>query len=268
MPFSNNSLTHTPLARPRRGRHNAGNDSKRRFDVFLAPYFTQQGQQIFINAEQASAFAKDIAGDFNPIHDVDSKRFCVPGDLLFAIVLQHYGLSRQMSVKFSGMVGADTALVLPTQDQGTIDIQDTAGKDYLHVEHAGETSHDQALIEAFTRQYVAFSGQNFPFIMVPMMEKAGVMFNPKRPLVIYERMAFTLHRVDISNPTLALADTQLTVNGRRGEAEFKFIIDADGETVGTGTKHLIISSLQPYDGAAMDEVIQNFNAAKAHYLNR
>lgn len=236
--------------------------------MFLAPYFTQQGSQVLINAEQASAFAKDIAGDFNPIHDVDSKRFCVPGDLLFAIVLQHYGLSRKMSVKFSGMVGADTALILPSHDDGNINIQDTAGKDYLHIEHAGETSHDQALIEAFTRQYVAFSGQNFPFIMVPMMEKAGVMFNPKRPLVIYERMAFELDRLDIAAPTLALADTKISVNGRRGDAEFTFVIEADGKTVGTGTKHLIISSLQPYDGAAMDEVIHNFNAAKDRYLNR
>jgi hypothetical protein len=48
--------------------------------MFLSPYFTKQDQSVFISAQQASDFAKKIAGDFNPIHDVGAKRFCVPGD--------------------------------------------------------------------------------------------------------------------------------------------------------------------------------------------
>ncbi|MFY0665173.1 MAG: DUF3581 domain-containing protein [Natronospirillum sp.] len=236
--------------------------------MFLDPYFEQQNQQIVISAEQASAFAKDVAGDFNPIHNVDSKRFCVPGDLLFAVVLSHYGLSQSMSVRFSGMVGADVPLILPSQDTGTIDILDTAGKAYLHVEHAGDTSHDAAQIEAFTREYVSFSGQNFPFIMVPMMDAKGVMFNPKRPLVIYESMAFELSSIDFQAPKLELAGTELTINGRRGDAEFRFNITAQGKTVGTGIKNLIISGLQPFNGEEMDAVIHDFNAAKDAYLKR
>ncbi|WLD56710.1 DUF3581 domain-containing protein [Salinispirillum sp. LH 10-3-1] len=236
--------------------------------MFLDPYFEQQNQQIVISAAQASAFAKDVAGDFNPIHNVDSKRFCVPGDLLFALVLSHYGLSQSMSVRFSGMVGANVPLMLPTQDTGTIDILDDTGKAYLHVEHSGDTSRDATQIEAFTRQYVSFSGQNFPFIMVPMMDAKGVMFNPKRPLVIYESMAFELNNVDFKAPVLELAGTELTVNGRRGDAEFRFNITENGTTVGTGTKRLIISGLQPFNREEMDAVIHDFNAAKDAYLNR
>ena len=79
--------------------------------MFLNPsHSCQSNTQIIISAEQGSSFAKAVSNDFNPIHDADSKRFCVPGDLLFALVLQRYGLSQEMSFNFSGMVSADTDL--------------------------------------------------------------------------------------------------------------------------------------------------------------
>ncbi|MGL5048946.1 MAG: DUF3581 family protein, partial [Shewanella sp.] len=68
--------------------------------MFLAPYFLKQNQAISVSAQQASDFAKKIAQDFNPIHDVGAKRFCVPGDLLFALVLTQYGLSQSMKFGF------------------------------------------------------------------------------------------------------------------------------------------------------------------------
>lgn len=230
--------------------------------VFLDPYHAKQDGYILISAEQGNAFAKDIAGDFNPIHNPDAKRFCVPGDLLFALVLNRYGLSEKMSVRFSGMVGANVPLVFPEIDEGVIDITDTSGKAYLHLEHSGRTSQDPALIERLTRNYVAFSGQNFPFIMVPLLEKHQVMFNPKRPLVIYESMAFELERLDIANPGLELANTSLDVRGKRGDALFQFNIVVDGDVVGTGTKKLIVSGLQPYDPALMEGVVEEFNQLK------
>lgn len=233
--------------------------------MFLDPYYTQQDGYILISAEQGSAFATDIAGDFNPIHNANAKRFCVPGDLLFALVLNRYGLSEKMSVRFSGMVGANVPLVFPRVDEGVIDIKDTNGKDYLHLEHSGRTSQDPALIEAMTRNYVSFSGQNFPFIMVPLLEKHQVMFNPRRPLVIYESMAFELETLDIENPGLELADTSLDVKGKRGDALFRFNIVADGEVVGTGTKKLIVSGLQPYDPDLMAGVVEQFRMLKAEH---
>ena len=233
--------------------------------MFLDPFHTRQDGHILISAEQASAFAKDIAGDFNPIHNPDARRFCVPGDLLFALVLNRYGLSEKMSVRFSGMVGANVPLVFPKVDEGVIDIKDTAGKAYLHLEHSGETSQDTDLVECLTRAYVAFSGHNFPFIMVPLMEKHQVMFNPKRPMVIYESMAFELDSLDIQQPTLELADTTLDVKGKRGDALFRFNIMANGQLVGTGTKKLIVSGLMPYDPEAMAALVEEFNRLKAEH---
>jgi len=65
---------------------------------FLSDFYSAlQGDQISVSAEQGNNFAKFIADDFNPIHDTQSKRFCVPGDLLFAIALERYGLHESMS---------------------------------------------------------------------------------------------------------------------------------------------------------------------------
>ncbi|MGM8892055.1 DUF3581 family protein, partial [Psychrobacter sp. 1Y1] len=73
--------------------------------MFLSSYFKKENQSVSITPQQASDFAKIVAQDFNPIHDVAAKRFCVPGDLLFALVLNEYGLSQKMTFNFAGMVG-------------------------------------------------------------------------------------------------------------------------------------------------------------------
>jgi len=79
----------------------------------IASYFNVTDQGLSFSAEQASLFAKGVAGDFNPIHDVDNKRFCVPGDLLFAVLLNRYGCRAQTSVQFSGMLTQNASLALP-----------------------------------------------------------------------------------------------------------------------------------------------------------
>lgn len=230
--------------------------------MFLDPYFTTRNDRVVISAEQGNDFAKRIAQDFNPIHDTDSRRFCVPGDLLFSLALNTYGLSRKMSVRFAGMVDAEKPLIFPKHDEGVIDIKDDDGKTYMHVEHSGETLHDPAVLEQFSREYVKFSGQNFPFIMVPLMKEYQVMFNPKRPFVIYERMAFELDSLQVREPTLELADRTMDIKGRRGDIHFRFNVMSDGEVVGSGTKTLIVSGLQPYDDEVMKGFIDKFYAAK------
>lgn len=235
--------------------------------MFLDSFYSVENGQILISAQQASRFAKEVAGDFNPIHDPDAKRFCVPGDLLFALTLNKYGLSQNMSVTFSGMVGRDKALILPEKDTGVIEIKDEAGKVYTQVEHSGETSNDPSVVEAIIRNYVAFSGHNFPFILVPLMEKHQVMFNPKRPLVIYESMSFELEHLNLVNPELELVETTLEASGKRGDAHFLFAIKDNGVVVGRGDKKLIVSGLMPYDSEMMDSMVEEFNQLKANYVS-
>ena len=72
--------------------------------VDISEYCSIDGSALSFSREQASHFAKQIAGDFNPIHNVDYKRFCVPGDLLFAVMLSQFGVSPETKVSFDGMV--------------------------------------------------------------------------------------------------------------------------------------------------------------------
>ena len=107
---------------------------------------------VQISAQQASSFAKDISGDFNPIHDPGNKSYCVPGDLLFALILAKYGLSRRMRFTFTGMVRDGAELRFPDPPGDQFAITDQKDKSYLQVERHGETSSKACLIEKFIRK--------------------------------------------------------------------------------------------------------------------
>lgn len=233
--------------------------------MLLAQFHTEDSGSILITPQQASRFAKEIAGDFNPIHDVDAKRFCVPGDLLFSLVLGKYGLSQRMDFRFAGMVGKGVKLQFPPAPEGKFDICDDAGKTYLHVERDGAVETDQAMIETFIRSYVAFSGQNFPHVLVPLMAAHKVMINTDRPLVIYESMSFNLDQLAFTDLSLEAKQASLEVDGKRGEVLLPFQLTSDGKSVGSGYKKLVLSGLRDYDQAKIDELVAAYAGWKAAY---
>lgn len=231
--------------------------------MFLDGFYERDGEAFRISRDQGSRFAKDVAGDFNPIHDLEARRFCVPGDLLFALVLAHYGLSASMRFRFENMLAADTPVYLPPSHDETLQVRDDAGNSYLSVERAGSVIRDATLIERFVRHYVAFSGHNFPHYLKPLMANEGVMFNPQRPFVIYDQMAFELADTDMASPEVSLSDSSLTVNGRRGDARLDFAIHDRGARLGSGSKNLVISGLQPYDNDRMEQLVEAFHERRA-----
>jgi hypothetical protein len=234
--------------------------------MFLDRFHSSADELVRISAEQGSRFAKEIADDFNPIHNPDAKRFCVPGDLLFSLVLASSGLSRRMSFGFTGMVGAGVGLHYPDTDAPAFEIRDTAGRVYLKVEREGECSRDEALIEHFTRAYVAFSGHTFPHVLVPLMRRHGVMISPERPLVIYEGMSFDLERLEFRDVALELADSTLEVSGKRGDVRLRFVIRCGGEAIGTGAKTLVLSGLRAYDDEQMRALVDQYTSRKEAYF--
>ncbi len=224
-----------------------------------------RGEHASISAEQASRFAKDVAGDFNPIHDPDSRRFCVPGDLIFAMVVAHYGISERMSFEFTGMLGDGATVTLPCEPGEEFSLTDRGGKRCIEVRRQGAITHDPALIERFVRQYVAFSGRNFPHILVPLLAEQNVMINPDRPLVIYQSMAFDLSRLDFSDPDLELSGTALEVSGKRGNVQLDFAITEQAEALGSGYKKLAVGGLIPYEQDVVDRLIGRFNSSVDAY---
>lgn len=226
--------------------------------MFLDAYHTADGEAVRISAEQGSRFAKEIAGDYNPIHDAGSKRFCVPGDLLFALVLVRYGLSAEMEFRFRGMLGADVPVWFPDSPGDRFEIRDGAGKVFLEVSRGGDHTGDAGRVEAFIRRYVSFSGRNFPHYLLPLMAEHGVMFNPDRPLVIYDSMGFRLNDVGVGGVGMDLSGSSLAVQGKRAEARLAFSIDHGGTHLGDGAKKLIISGLRDYDEAVMADFVADF----------
>ena len=75
--------------------------------MFIEKYCAIDSEKISFTRQQGSDFAKQVADDFNPLHNIEAKRFCVPGDLLFSVIIAKAGLYKEMSFDFSGMVNID-----------------------------------------------------------------------------------------------------------------------------------------------------------------
>lgn len=233
----------------------------------LQDYYLENNNKTSVSRQQASNFAKKIANDFNPIHDPDNKRFCVPGDLLFALVINRYGLSQKMRFIFSGLVGEGIMLNFPETDNSSISITSDNNKTYLSLEQSGDTSHDQQLVHALISNYVTFSGQTFPHILVPLMAGKDVMINPQRPLIIYESMEIDLQRLDIQKPELELNESSLDVNGKRGKVSLNFSIHESGQLVGSGKKNMLLSGLRPYNQDQMQQLVDIYDGRKQAFMS-
>lgn len=221
----------------------------------ITDYFTLEGQNLTFTREQGSDFAKKVANDFNPIHDVDHKRFCVPGDLLFSVMLHHYGLHKKMSFEFAGMVDESKTIILSECDSNELTLKDAKDKSYLNIKCDGESSQNTDLIKTLSESYVQFSGRAFPHILVPLMRDNNVMINPERPLVMYQSMCLSLDTLELDNISLELDSSELEVDGKRGKASLNYVLKSDNKTVGKGQKQMLLSGLRPYDVDKMDEVV-------------
>lgn len=234
--------------------------------MFLENYCTVNNGQISFTREQASCFAKEVADDFNPLHDINAKRFCVPGDLLFSLLLEKSGLSQEMTFTFTGMVTDEVQLNVPDTIGSEASITDDNNKEYVKVSVSGEHTNKVDTITALTKAYVEFSGHTFPHILVSLMAKNDVMINPARPMVMYESMSINLEDLSFSDVTLSLADSVLSIDGKRGTADLVFDLVSQGKHVGKGKKHMLLSGLRAYDQEVIDNIVKQYNDTKKAYF--
>ena len=233
----------------------------------LQNYYSRAQSQISISRQQASDFAKTVADDFNPIHDPDARRFCVPGDLLFALVLDCYGLHQEMQFRFASMVTQDSLLGFPDNPGPVFSIDDQKGKSCLQIERQGQRTEDKAVIHRFVRRYVEFSGHNFPHILAPLMAKHQVMINPGRPLVMYQGMSFHFSKLNCLQPELELTSTSLQADKKRANVLLEFQLKDAAQIVGKGEKHMILSGLCAYEKEKMDAMIQLYSERKQRFTD-
>lgn len=231
----------------------------------LKDYYQLDGTKLSFTREQASRFAKSVAGDFNQLHDVNASRFCVPGDLLFAVIIHHYGLRQTMGFSFSGMVSDDDTLILPEVEAREISIYDLNDKKYLDVSSDGDRSSDPQLIESMITECVAFSGDTFPHVLVPLMKEYNAMINTERPLVIYDHMRISLDTLDIDSVTLNHSDSVFRIYGKRGDVALNYTLSCNGEPVGKGQKKMVLGGLRPYDQTKIDQLVNSFQQIREAY---
>ena len=245
-------------------------------------YFKNDNGCVTFDEESASAFAKGVAGDFNPIHDPGNKRFCVPGDLLFSVLLHHYGAAQTTEVVFTGMLDGNTTMLLPDTVESRAVIVDGRDRELLNFCLVGKRISDPLFVAGLSQQYVKFSGQTFPDILVPLMKTANVMINPARPLVIYKDMSLRFTDEAMSMLTenrtqepqrdytsgrvsLDLSDTSISVEGRKGVVQLTFDIHLDGESIGLGEKNMVLSGLREYEAPSMQVIVEQYNRWREDY---
>jgi hypothetical protein len=158
-------------------------------------------------------------------------------------------------------------LVLP-EASDDMALRDNKEKVYLTVERSGDNQQENTLIDNLTRSYVSFSGKTFPHILVPLLEQQQVMINPARPMVIYERMLIELQTLNCQHIELALDQerTRLETNGKRGNVRLAFNLLDNDKVVGHGEKHMVLSGLQAFDKAAMDDLVAGYSERKQSYF--
>jgi len=233
--------------------------------MFIEQYCPITSEKISFTRQQASDFAKQVADDFNPLHNIAAKRFCVPGDLLFSIIIAKAGLHKEMRFHFLGMVNDGIELTFPNEINDSFDIVDSKDKICLTVNAQGEKTHSPELINALTKAYVDFSGHTFPGILIKLMAENNVMINPARAMIMYKCMEINLQRLDVTTLSLQLTKTSLTIEGKRGDAWLEFDLLSEGQVVGHGRKHMLLSGLREYCQDAVDGMVDQYNESKKAY---
>lgn len=229
--------------------------------MWLNDFYQQTGQEFNFTRAQASRFAKQIADDFNPLHDIDAKRFCVPGDLLFALTLAKHGLAQTLDFRFLDMVQDGVDLHF-SQSGDLISVVNADDKACMSVTCAGDRLLNASLSEQLARAYVAFSGHTFPHILVPLWREHQVMVNPARPMVIYQSMHLQFDRLDIANLQLEAAGSSMTVDGKRGLVTVSFVFKDGDQIVGRGEKSLVLSGLRAFDEADVQGIVDTYDERK------
>lgn len=230
----------------------------------IEAYYQAEGELLSFSREQASRFAKAEAGDFNPIHDVEARRFCVPGDLLFSVVLHRIGLYQSMAFEFLQLV-TDAHQLRISQNANTFELQDNNDRTCLRIDVSGDRNDDAELARELSRAYIEFSGVTFPYLLVDLMRDNNVMINPSRPLVMYKSMSFSLDRFDSGDMTLDYAGGSVTADGKKAEVILPFAINSGEKTLGRGSKEMLLGGLRAFDDKTMESLVDDYNAIKNRY---
>jgi len=231
----------------------------------ISNYSTSTEHGMKFSQSQASQFAKGVAGDFNPIHDVGGKGFCVPGDLLFACLLTHYGVYQRIHVDLVALVKADVEVALLSELSAENEFHDSNHRHLLSLKVSGESTNEQAFVNDLVVQYVRFSGKTFPDVLVDLMRDYNVMINPSRPLVIYKDMLLTLDELQGDDLSLSLDKATMDVDGKKGKVCLRFIIKNGNSIIGRGEKNMLLSGLREFDQNAMADIVNRYAGWKSAY---
>ena len=95
------------------------------------------------------------------------------------------------------------------------------------------------------------------------MKEHQVMFNPARPLVMYNSMNFEFSTLTLHNPLhVELAKSEFEVEAKRANEFLHFEIYDGEKVIGRGIKTVVVGGLKTYDHDAISAFADNYLALR------
>jgi len=217
----------------------------------------ENGGVYFIDKESGSNFAKDICKDLNPIHNVESKKFIMLGDFLFALYVNEYGFPKNREVIFKNPIKINSL-----ENSGLEVIVSKEGI-FVGNQKKVESSVEDFLFfdESLLLQYCEISGSLFPDKLWGVFESSGLMPNFKRGIVMYTGVNFGFNfnldslygdiELDLDNVDYEIVSNRLFL-----KANVK--VDLNGENVGSICKNLVCLGCVDYNKEKFDFLVENY----------
>ncbi len=79
-------------------------------------------------------------------------------------------------------------------------------------------------------------------------------------------MEVEFSRLDLKHPEVNFAEATFEVEAKRSIVTLNFAFKEDGQNVGYGKKRMVAKGLKPYEQAAVDDLVERFNARKYSFL--
>lgn len=220
----------------------------------------QIGNDVFRFIPTAcSAYARNVAKDFNPIHSHLAKKYCVPGDLIFALITEMHGAHNYMRVDFLNRVGAECKLFFDTK-RIALALLDVDKKLYAELATAGDKSVCPKRLKTVSNVVVSCTSGYFPYKLIDNLREENVMLSIRRSMVMLKSIEVELRNIHSASSLVAKYQSSgLELSGKRGEVKVYFqLFDDDGISVGFVTKTVLIIGIEKFNDKASKQYLDDY----------
>lgn len=213
------------------------------------------------NAVACDAYARNVVKDFNPIHNHLAKNYCVPGDLIFALMVERGGVHGSMRMDFLNRVGKDSEYIFVSGKAGMA-LLDRGNKVQAQLIGSGDASVCVKCISAVSDAVLSCTSSYFPYKMMRSLRAENLMLSGCRSLVILKSIEVNVSDLHFaSDLTAVFCSSSLRHSGRRGTIDAHFqLVGGNGQVLGQVIKTALIIGIERFNGKRSAQYLENYES--------